>query len=592
MRGKANLTGKLYLRIFFPTLLIQVINALSSLLDFVIPGQFFGELALSAITLTMPLLLLVTAFADMISLGGSGLFSRELGKGNSKGARRYFTASMLAALLGGALITAAGLVFLDPLVRLLGADDAVFAAARRVTAFTLFLFPVMGIYLSFSYFVRNDGKPSLAMAADIVFMVSNLLLDILLTGYSSFGVAGSIAASIAAAMLSLAVLSAVFFMKQSNLRFSRAPQFSDILAIVRGGYGLTFQSVYEGIAAGAFNNAIMRALGANGLVLFSVINYVQEILRSVSFSIRDTVQPMLSTYIGERRPDAMRRVMKLSLKIGTVLSAFMLAVLDLLPPGAYALFGITLPELLAGASMLTRRYAPIAPAVFFTAVYISYYQFLEFPRLSFVMLLIQQLALRLPAGLLGLKLGGITGLILGLVAAEYLTAALCILISRLYARRQHPPLSPLLLLPDGPECCFAGECFATVTDAMELLERFRAFLTNHRIPGRIVNRSALAAEELCINVCQHSQTDNKRIIELYAEVLPEELSVYVRDDSRPFDLITFQEQSPQSVGYGLKLVRHSAASVEYISVLGLNRTVLKFPLTEEHGSSVFHHRME
>ena len=573
-----SLTRRLFLRLFFPTLLMQLFNAFSTLLDFIIPGQFFGELALSAIALTTPLLMLLTAFADMISLSGSALFSRELGRGNPEGARRYFTASMLGALLLGGAIAGAGLLLLNPLTRLLGADDTVFEAARKVTAGTLVAIPVVGAYLAAGFFVRNDGHPRLAMAADIVFTVVNLGLDILFTGFTPLGVVGSIAASIAAAVISTGMLCAVFFMKGSNLRFTRAARLSDFADVVRGGYGLTFQSVYEGVAAGVFNNAIMRAAGADGLVLYSVVTYANEILRAVSYSVRDTVQPMLSSYVGENRPDAMRRTMAEALRSGALLSGATLALLLLLPAGAYRVFGIAKLPLLEGASALARLYAPVAPALCFTNVMIGYYQFLELPRLSFVMLLIQQLALKLPAGLLGLKLGGVRGMTLALVAAEYLTALLCALLARFHAARQSPPVSPLLLLPAEAPRRFLEERFARKGEVMAALDALRGYLDSEGVPAATANRVVLALEELGMNICAYNGPTG--VVELCVQVRPGDVAAQVRDTCKPFDPVEFYDKHPRATGYGLALARHVAADLEYVPTVGLNRTMLRFDIRE------------
>lgn len=579
------LTGRLFLRLFFPTLFIQLFNTLSTLLDFIIPGQFFGETALSAITLTTPILMLVTAFSDTISFSGSSLFSRELGSGNLAGARRYFTASMIMGIVIGSAITGLGLLFLNPLVLLLGANEEIFLAAKKVTAGTLFYFPVMSLYLSAGYFVRNDGHPRLALTADIVFMAFNLILDIVLTGFSPFGIMGSVAASIIAAMLALIVLCAVMFMKESSLHFSGAVCLSDFTDILREGYGLAFQSIYEGFTAGFFNNAIMRTIGADGLVLYSVVSYTQEVLRNISFSIRDTVQPMLGTFMGEKRPDAIRRTMKTALKMGLIVSAVMFIVLELLPPCTYRVFGITRSTQLQGACSLVKVFAPVTPALCFSCVYIGYCQFLELPRLSFLMLLIQQLVLKLPLGLLGLHLGNMKGMVIALVLSEYLTALLCLLMSRIFAAKQEPSLTAFLLLPKCLKKHFLRECLNHESQVMTVLNELREYLYDNSVSKETVSRVILALEELCINICRHN-AESSGIVELCVDVDSLEIIAQLRDTCTPFDPVSFLETHPRSPGYGLLLANHSANVLEYVPTVGLNRTILHFDLSSSQLNAI------
>ena len=76
-----SITQEIYVKLFLTTFIIQVVNTISVFLDFVIPGSFLGEAALSVITLVMPLLLVVQAFTETIAVGGSTAFTEAIGAG-------------------------------------------------------------------------------------------------------------------------------------------------------------------------------------------------------------------------------------------------------------------------------------------------------------------------------------------------------------------------------------------------------------------------------------------------------------------------------------------------------------------------------
>ena len=120
--------GVLVLKLALPAVLAQVINLLYNLVDrMYVSALPEGEstLAIAGLGVVFPITLIVSAFANLVGLGGAPLASIALGERKEGEVSRVFNAGVALLVLFGVLLTAAVLIFCEPLVRLFGAPTAV-----------------------------------------------------------------------------------------------------------------------------------------------------------------------------------------------------------------------------------------------------------------------------------------------------------------------------------------------------------------------------------------------------------------------------------------------------------------------------------
>ena len=572
----ASLTQEIYSKIFVTNFVVQIVATISFFLDFIIPGTFLGEDALSAITLTMPLVMLMQAFTDMIAMGGSNVFSIEVGAGNLQQAWRYFTATMAGAVLAGSIIMLLGQLFLDPLVWLLGADAALFDMTRQAARISLLFFVVMPAYMALDFFVRNDGQIKLAMVSNILFIILNVVLDIYFVGYTSLGIAGAPLASLTSAFTGMMILLLALFRKNTTLRFTRQVQMADFFYVVHAGSGLTFKQIYQGITTVVFNNLIMRYFGGNGVVVFTVIVNVQALLVGIFSSIRETIQPIVGTYVGEKYVQGIRETMRLAACTGAAFCLGCWLFFEFMPMEYLHIFGIYDVTLLQMTKEGIAIYAWVFPVLCFTEVMSSYYQFIGYPGMTFQLLTVKGLLLLLPVGMLGIWLGGLNGLWYGFVLTEVLATFWCLGLSRWKAAHSSEPVSGFLLL-DAAENT-ARLCLGLPAEVQPLLDsrlKLDEFLEKQGVAEKQRSAVRLAVEELGMNVVQHNPEQHNRRMELQLNVQPHEVTLLLRDNGRGFDPV---EERPKagSQYIGLRLVHGVADTLTYVPTIGYNRVLLTF----------------
>ena len=143
--------GKLF-RFTLPSIAMMVFTSIYSVVDGFFISNFAGKTAFAALNLIWPFLMILGGMGFMIGTGGTALVSRYLGAGDSEKANRYFAMMIELTILLGAALTAIGLLFMEPISRLLGATEEMVPDCvlygRIVIAFNI-AFMLQNVFQSF-----------------------------------------------------------------------------------------------------------------------------------------------------------------------------------------------------------------------------------------------------------------------------------------------------------------------------------------------------------------------------------------------------------------------------------------------------------
>ena len=98
--------GKLMLRLSVPAIVAQLINALYNIVDRIYIGQGVGDTALTGLGVAFPIIMLISAFASLIGMGGAPLASIKMGEQNKEGEEKIL-GNCTTMLFGVAVVSAA-----------------------------------------------------------------------------------------------------------------------------------------------------------------------------------------------------------------------------------------------------------------------------------------------------------------------------------------------------------------------------------------------------------------------------------------------------------------------------------------------------
>ena len=325
--------GKL-LRFTLPPIVMMVFTSIYSVVDGFFISNFAGKTAFAALNLIWPFLMILGGMGFMIGTGGTALVSRYLGAGQEERARRYFSMLVEFTALLGLILTAIGLIFMEPIARFLGATEEMIPDCvlygRIVIAFNAaFMFQNV-----FQSFLVAAEKPRLGLVATVSAGVTNMILDALLVGVFRWGLAGAALATGLSQTVG-AVIPMVFFLNRENgsaLHFSFTPmEAHPLLQACGNGASELMSNISGSIAAMVYNFQLLKFLGEDGVSAYGVIMYVGFIFVAIFVGYSIGSAPIISFHFGAENREELKNMFRKSYLLMAVwgiamaLAAYLLA---------------------------------------------------------------------------------------------------------------------------------------------------------------------------------------------------------------------------------------------------------------------------
>lgn len=186
------------LRLAIPMTMAQLINVLYNIVDRIYIGRVEGgnSLALTGVGVCLPIISMIIAFANLVSSGGTPLFSIERGKQNQKEAEYILGNSVVLLVLFAVLLTIIGYLFKVPLLYLLGASDKTIGYADSYLSVYLLGNLFVLISLGLNNFISAQGFAKTGMWAITIGAGLNILLDPIFIFVLHLGVRGAAMATV------------------------------------------------------------------------------------------------------------------------------------------------------------------------------------------------------------------------------------------------------------------------------------------------------------------------------------------------------------------------------------------------------------
>lgn len=269
---------KVVLTMAAPAIVSMLVTSLYNLVTTFYVGQINTQ-ATAAVGITFSVMSVIQAVGVMFGQGSGNYISRELGAKRHDNANRMAATGFLLAVLTGAIIALAGLLFLSPLSRLLGSTPTIMPYTETYLAYVLAAAPFMTGALCLNNQMRFQGNASYAMIGIMAGAIINIVLAPILIFVFGMGITGAGLSTFigeAGGMLTLLALSR----KNGNIAIRTsnfAPTPDVIKEICAGGTpSLTRQGMASAgvamlnVAAGAYGDAAIAAMSIVSRILFVV----------------------------------------------------------------------------------------------------------------------------------------------------------------------------------------------------------------------------------------------------------------------------------------------------------------------------------
>lgn len=308
-----------------PTILANVFMSIYSTVDGIFVANYVGTDALSAVNIVMPFVMIVIALGTMIGTGGSAIVSALLGEDKEKSARGLFSFLSLVCVAGCSLVSVFALIFQEPLLRLLGANDAVFDYCILYSTPLFYVAPLALLGMALQTFFISAGKPTLGMIFSVMGGIVNVFLDWLLIGKLGMETTGAgLATGIGYTVPGLAGLLYFIFARKGTLYFVK-PEFSvkALLKTLTNGSSEMVAIMASGITTIMMNNIVIGLVGEDGVAAISILIYAMTLLTSIYMGYSMGVAPVMSFHYGAKNTDKLKRAHKIHLVFIAIFSVTM-----------------------------------------------------------------------------------------------------------------------------------------------------------------------------------------------------------------------------------------------------------------------------
>ena len=323
-----------------PMLVAQILNLLYNIVDRIYIARIpeVGTAALGAVGLCFPLIVIISAFANLFGSGGAPLFSIFRGKKEEQQAIHIMNTSFSMLCFSAVILMVIGLTFAHPLLTLFGASKAALTyAVPYMMIYLIGTLPSM-IAIGMNPFINAQGYSVIGMSSVAIGAVANLLLDPLFIFALGFGVCGAAIATVISQCLS-AVFILIFLTKKAELkvRFLRRNELSQSLDYAKniislGTAGFIMQ-LTNSLVTICCNNVLSVTGGDIYISVMTIVSSVRQLVETPIYAINEGTSPILSYNYGAGRPS---RVRKAGIVMGIMIFGYTAVMwsLIILAPGA------------------------------------------------------------------------------------------------------------------------------------------------------------------------------------------------------------------------------------------------------------------
>lgn len=333
--------GKLLKKYALPAIIAMAASSIYNMVDSIFIGQGCGPMAISGLALTFPLMNLSAAFGTLVGVGAATLTSVLLGQKNYDTAKRVLSNVFILNVLIGLIFTVISVGFLNPILRFFGASDQTLPYARSYMMPILLGNIITHLYFGLNSIVRVSGHPQKAMAATLLTVGINTLLDPLFIFVFKMGIQGAAIATILSQSIALVWILRILCDKRELLHFSR-----DTFSV---DWGIARRSMSIGLApflmnvASCFvvifiNNQFKHYGGDLAIGAYGIVNRLVFIFLMVVMGFTQGMQPIAGYNYGAKQYDRVMRVFHLTVLCSCVVTSVCFIVGVFFPRTAASLF--------------------------------------------------------------------------------------------------------------------------------------------------------------------------------------------------------------------------------------------------------------
>ena len=303
----------LLLKFSAPAIVGMLAQALYNVVDRIFVGHAVGPLGIAGTTLSFPFFLVLLAFGMLIGFGAAALVSIRLGERRKDEAEQVLGNAVVLLVGASLLLTATGLLFLDPLLKVFGASEQSLPLARDYLQIIAAGSISQTIGFGLNALIRGEGNPRIAMYAMLIGALLNTILDpIFLFGFG-WGMRGAAAATVTSQVVSAIWVLGYFMRGGSLLHFhtrNLRPRWSICRSIIAIGSPMFAMQMAASVMNAILNNQLRVYGGDLAISVIGIIHAVALFIAMPIFGLNQGAQPIIGYNYGAKRFDRVKKTLQ------------------------------------------------------------------------------------------------------------------------------------------------------------------------------------------------------------------------------------------------------------------------------------------
>lgn len=369
-------------RFISATIVSLIVFSLYSMVDGLFVAHGVGDYAMSAVNLSVPFMNAMFSIAVLFAVGTSTIIAIYLGQEQREPANRLFSQNVAVLFVLGVFITILVFAFTKPFALLLGATDEtldyVVDYLRGLAPFAVFFM----ISYNMEILVKTDGRPRLALLCVCIGCVSNCILDYLFIFPFHWGIGGAAVATGLSQMITCIIYLTHFLGKKTTFHIvSFKPDLQVYKRLIPIGIPDGITELCNGLMIFLFNRVIVRCIGADGLITYTIIAYATTLVINVMIGISQGMQPLVSYHLGKGEIAVCRKLLRYDITVVVIVTALCFAGFYLFAPQLVTAFlGNDNLALNAVSSAAFRQYSFCYLLIGFNVVFGGFLTAVERPK--------------------------------------------------------------------------------------------------------------------------------------------------------------------------------------------------------------------
>lgn len=391
--------GKLLLKFSIPAVIGMLVNALYSVVDRIFVGRGVGSMALSGVAITFPISNIIMAVGMLVGIGSAAVVSIKLGQNKTKQAEKIIGNAFVLSIMLSIAISILGIIFLNPILKLLGASAETMPYAKQFGTIILIGAVLQNAGFGLNPLIRSEGDPKTAMTTMLIGAVLNFIINPILIFGFKLGVVGSALATVISQAVCSVWIYSYFTRGKSILKLRKEYMKLEkwiVREIVAIGMSPFAMQVAASLVTIMFNTSLAKYGGDLAIGAFSLINSIAILILMPVIGINQGAQPIIGFNYGAKNVKRVKKTLLYAAIAATCVSTIGFVLVELFPVQIIRIFNTDDVQLIGiasnGLAIFLSMFAFVGPQT----VCANYFQAVGKAKYSMFLSILRQIILLIP----------------------------------------------------------------------------------------------------------------------------------------------------------------------------------------------------